>query len=97
MLLAASDASTCGRGLQLLLVSSSSRQGAGLLVFGATVFAEECQPVNQAYPGDQVEDPHRCRVDGLRGGGWPVRRPRPGGPEARPSVAGLVIGPVCGQ
>ena len=42
------------------------------------------------------EDPHRTRVDGLRGGGLPAWRPRPGGPEARPSVAGLVISPVCG-
>ena len=45
--------------------------GGQLFVVEAPVSAEECQLVNQAYPGDRVEDPHRCRVDGLRGGGWP--------------------------
>ena len=34
------------------------------------------------------EDPHRCRVESLRGGEWPVWRPRPGGLDARPRVAG---------
>ena len=50
-----------------------------------------------ASPGDapRGEDPHRTRVDGLRGGGLPAWRPRPGGLEARPSEAGLVIGSVC--
>ena len=96
MLLAVSDAGTCSLGLQLLLGSSSSRQGAGLLVLGATVSAEECQLVNQAYPGDQVEDPHRCRVDSLRGGGWPDDgyswHPRPGGLETRSECSAVVMG-----